>query len=114
MVAPLEGIMQSPRRSELKISLTPHMALRLVLRLIIDIIYAAFIVIVLYFPFAQILVYVARETRFFRFQQTLQVEDSLPICLGLAVVYAVVSALRRVVEPEADISGEISKDGSSD
>ncbi len=87
---------------------------RFVLKLTVGLIYAILIAIVLYFPFAQILAYVARETRLFRFQQTLQVEDSLVVCLGLAVTYAVVSALRRMLEPTTDIPGENSKGRSSD
>ena len=89
-------------------------AVRLVLKLIVGVIYAILIAVVLYFPFAQILAYVARETRLFQFQQTYQVEDSLLPCLGLAVIYAVVSALRRALEPAADISGENSKDQAGD
>lgn len=87
---------------------------RLVLKLIVGLIYAVLAAILLYFPFAQILAYVARETRLFQFQQTLQVEDSLLPCLGLAVIYFVVSVIRRMLEPAADVLGENSKNQSDD
>jgi len=89
-------------------------AVRLILKLIIGLIYTILVAVVLYFPFAQILAYAARETRLFQFQETFQVEDSLLIFLGLAAIYAVISALRRALEPAKDISGEDSKGRADD
>ena len=78
--------------------------LRLVLKQTMAVLYAFFVVILLYFPAAELLMYVGRETRLFRPRPMLPVEDALLPCLLLALVYGAISAIRRRIEP-VDPSG---------
>ena len=61
-------------------------------------IYAIFLVILLYFPFHELLSYFGRETRLFDPSPMMPVEDALLPCLLLALVYGVISAIRKRVD----------------
>ena len=69
--------------------------------------------ILLYFPAAELLARLGRETRMYQFQPDLALEDSLLPCLALALISALVSAIRRKIEP-ADASEWNRQDLSGD
>ena len=73
--------------------------LRLVLKQIMRVLYAVFVGIVLYFPAAELLTYIGRETRLFTFPPMMPVEDVLLPALFLAVLYGAASLIRRRIEP---------------
>lgn len=61
--------------------------------------------ILLYFPAAELLRHLGREAGTRRFRSTLAVEDSLLPCLTLALAYALVSAILRMIEPARPSQG---------
>ena len=71
---------------------------RLFLKYSMGVIYALTAAIFLYFPFAELTGYIARETRFFRIPGMFPIEDALLPLLCLAVTYAVIAKLRRIVD----------------
>jgi hypothetical protein len=76
--------------------------LRIALKYFVFLIYAAFVVAVLYFPAFEMLYYIGRETRSFRLPSMMPVEDVLLPCFLLALLYGTVSfILRKIESPEA-------------
>ena len=82
--------------------------LRLVAKPIRAVIYAVFVVILLYFPTAELLAYLGRETRLFTLPPMMPAEDALLPCLVLALVYGAIAAIRSTIEP-SDLPGDSGK-----
>jgi hypothetical protein len=74
-------------------------AVRVILKVITGAIYAVFAVVVLYFPFANLIAQFAREMRLSRFKSTVAMEDVLLPGLALALLYWLVMSVRRRIEP---------------
>ncbi len=71
---------------------------RLFLKYSMGVIYALTAAIFLYFPIAEMAGHIARETRFFMIPGIFPIEDALLPLLCLAVAYAVIAKLRRIVD----------------
>lgn len=69
-------------------------------------IYVLVFAIVLYFPTAELLAYIARETRFFQIPGVFPIDDALLPLFCLAVIYSVVAWLNRLVERRTDAKGK--------
>jgi len=69
------------------------------LKLMTFLIYSVLAMIVLYFPLSELLAHIGREARLFRFSLELAVEDSLLPGLGLALLCALIMAIRRKFDP---------------
>ena len=72
---------------------------RLILKVLTYIIYACFGLTLLTFPMANLLEYLTRQTRLFSFQLSLQIEDVILPGLLLAVLYSLIMALQRRLQP---------------
>jgi len=72
---------------------------RHLLRWMTGVIHLLLAAILLYFPFAELLARLGQETRIDQSHSNLEVEDSLLPCLALALTYALVSTIRRKIEP---------------
>ncbi len=75
---------------------------RFALKTILFLIYAAFAVALLYFPFSELLMYVGREIRLAALPPIIPVDDALLPCFLLALLYGVISSIfRKITRPEA-------------
>lgn len=73
---------------------------RFALKTILFLIYAAFAVALLYFPFYELLIYVGRETRLFGLSPIAPVDDALLPCFLLVLLYGVASSIfRKIAHP---------------
>jgi len=72
--------------------------LKLFLKCTTWLIYGLFAVIVLYFPFAELNSYFARETRLYAVPRIMPIEDALLPLMCLAVIYGALARLRRTIE----------------
>ena len=79
------------------------LSVRLILKWTTGIIQVLLAAVLFYFPGAELLARLGRQARISESRPSLLVEDSLLPCLALALIYALVSAIRRKIEP-ADAS----------
>jgi hypothetical protein len=75
--------------------------LKSVLSAVMFLIYAVFAIVLLYFPFFELVSFVNRELRLFRLPRMMSVDDALLPCLLLATAYGVISFFRRKIEPDS-------------
>lgn len=61
--------------------------------------YLVFLITLLYFPFHELWSYFGRETRFFHAGPMMPVDDALLPILSLALLYGIVSVIRRRIDP---------------
>jgi hypothetical protein len=87
--------------------------LRFSLKCAMGIIYALCAAMFLYFPFAELLNYLGRETRLFAPSSMFPIEDALLPLLCLAIVYAAIAAIARRIEPST-IDGHATGSPESD
>ncbi len=87
--------------------------LRFFLKCVMGVIYALCAAMFLYFPFAELLNYLARETRLFRPSGMFPIEDALLPLFCMAVVYAVIATIARRIEPST-VDGQAADSPDSD
>ncbi|RJP67865.1 MAG: hypothetical protein C4532_14045 [Candidatus Abyssobacteria bacterium SURF_17] len=80
---------------------------RLFLKTLMMMIYAALALMVLYYPMLALISYVGRETRLFRIRLFMPTEDALLPGFALAVLYALVTALLRRVEQASAVKKDV-------
>jgi hypothetical protein len=73
--------------------------LRFVFKQLQLLLYLVFLITLLYFPFRELWSYFGRETRFFQAGPMMPVDDALLPILFLAVLYGIVSGIRRRIDP---------------
>jgi hypothetical protein len=78
---------------------------RLILKWITGIIQILLAAVLFYFPAAELFARLGQRARISESRPHLLVEDSLLPCLALALIYTLVSAIRRKIEP-AEVSEE--------
>lgn len=80
--------------------------LRTFIKYTMRLIYVLLFAIVLYFPTAELVAHIARETRFFHMPGVLSVDEALLPLLGLAIIYSVVAWLNRLIDRRTDAKEE--------
>lgn len=71
---------------------------RVFLKCIIALIYGLSAAVVLYFPLAELAVYVSRETRLFDVPSVAPIEDALLPLFFLAIAYMIAALIRRKID----------------